>query len=362
MNIKKQALAVVAGPYRFYQILWLYTQFTEYQWSILLLPYGNNSRVIMDIHSKCVQLGIFKNIYHSSMVGQNSGKGEQICIILQMLLYFIVGKRKNLMKKIIFSQTQYQEFDAYFIGCEYSIIEGAIIGISDEKDVYIFEEGLGDYLTRKKYPSLSLKEILCFIVCKMGYFSPHTYFELKKINHCTKYASLPELLSDRKFKSVIQLFEGDGISKQKYKNILNTIYSFSYEVIKECDVVFFTSPWDWDIDKKNEYFEKMHKWMKEKYKGKKICIKRHPRDNENYLWADLDCIFLEDHVPAEILVNEIKKNQEVIMMGTSTILLSILSKTDNINIFRFKSIHGEYERYIDEKVSLLKLEKNVIDL
>lgn len=360
MKARKQALAVVAGPYRFYQTLWLYTQFTEYEWSILLLPYGNDDKIEMDIHSKCDKLGIFKKIYHSSMIGQNSNKCELVFIMLQMIIYYFVGKRKTLMKKILFSQTEEKVFDAYFIGCEYSLIEGSIIGLADEKDVYIFEEGLGDYLPRKKYPSLSLKEIACYIVSKMGYFSPYTYFELNNIVFCTKYASLPEALKDRKYKVIKKLFEGSDVSKKKYQHMLSRIYPFSKNIIRESDIILFTSPWDWDINKKNEYLVKMHTWMVENYKDKRICIKRHPRDVEKYTWNDLNCTFLDDSIPAEIIVESINKSQEVVMMGTSTILLSAFQKTDKIVVFKFENLHGEYERYINEKIKLLNLQNNIV--
>lgn len=179
MKEKKKALAVVAGPYRFYQVLWLYTQFQEYEWSILILPYGEGDKNVSQIHAHCGQLGIFKNIYHSNMTGQNSSLIEQMSAILKMFCYYIIGRKKKLMKKILSEQTKGFEFDAAFVGCEYSIIEGAIIGLADEKEVYIFEEGLGDYVPKKKYPRFNFIEIASYFVCKMGYFSPYQYFALK---------------------------------------------------------------------------------------------------------------------------------------------------------------------------------------
>lgn len=362
MKVRKQALAVVAGPYRFYQTLWLYTQFPEYEWSILLLPYGNGDKVEMDIHSKCDKLGIFKKIYHASMVGQNSNTCDQVIIMFKMFIYYILGKRKVFMKKILLSQTEGKDFDAYFIGCEYSIIEGAIIGLADEKEVYIFEEGLGDYLPRKKYPSLSLKEIACYIVSRMGYFSPYTYFELSNSAFCTKYASLPKSLSDRNYKCINKLFDGSDISRKEYQNMLDVIYPFSKNLIAECDVILFTSPWDWDASQKNEYLDKIYVWMAENYKDKRICIKRHPRDVEKYMWNDLSCSFLDESIPAEIIIESINKSKEIVMMGTSTILLSALHRTDKIFIFKFENIHGEYERYMQEKIKLLKLQNYIVSL
>lgn len=326
MEQKKQALAVVAGPYRFYQVLWLYTQFPEYEWSILLLPYGNGDKVVNDIHAKCDKLGIFKQIFHSNMIGQNSGLLKQGMMFLKMFAYYLIGKKNKFMEKIILSQTNGTEFDVFFVGCEYSIIEGAIIGLAAEKDVYIFEEGMSDYTSRKKYPAFRLKEIISFVVTKMGYFSPYECFELDNTKLCIKYSSMPNALKDRNYKKVRQLFEG---KEEEYRKILETIYAIDYTMMKKYDVILFTTVSDESVERDKKYIQDVHDWLGQKYKGKKVLIKKHPRDRALYNWKDLECECTMEEIPAEVIIQYIT-NQKVILLKTSTLLISLLKRTSDV--------------------------------
>lgn len=361
MKTAKKALAIVAGPYRFYQVVWLYTQFTELEWNILLLPYGKGEGVVNNLYSKSEKLGIFNQIYISKMIGQDSDMLSQIWMMLKMCWYYVCGKKKELMRRIIFSQTNQDDFDVFFIGCEYSIIEGAVIGLADEKKVYIFEEGLGDYLPRKKYPTFSIKEIISYIVSKMGYFSPYTFFEMQNLSLCVKYASLPELLYKRRYKEVRKLFKGDAFSNKRYKELLDRIYCVPKGILENSEIVFFTSPWDWNMEKKNYYLEKIKQWLIVQYGDKHIAIKKHPRDQEKYEWSELNFIFLPENIPAEILA-EYMRGKVVVMMGVSTTILSLLSNVEKIQIFQFDNIHGEYEKNMLEKIQLLNIENTIIHI
>lgn len=361
MKASKKALAIVAGPYRFYQMLWLYTRFPELEWSILLLPYGKGDKIVKDLYAKSESLGIFHRIYVSKMVGQDSGVLEQFGIVAKMCLYYLCGRKKTLMRKLVLSQTDKDEFDVFFIGCEYSVIEGAVIGLADEKEVYIFEEGLGDYLQRKKRPSFSVKEIASYLVSKMGYFSPYTLFELEKLSLCVKYASLPDLLMKRNYKEVRPLFAETGENEGQYKELLDRIYTVPKKLIEENDVIFLTAPWDWNLEKKDHYLEKIHQWLTLNYRDKRIMIKKHPRDQEQYEWSDLTRSFLPENIPAEILV-EYLQDKIVVMMNVSTTILSLLAKTEAITVFQFDDIHGEYERNLLGKIELLHIEDKIVHI
>lgn len=342
----------MAGPYRFYQVLWLYTQFSECEWSILLLPYGKGDKVVNDIHAKCDKLGIFNKIYHSNMVRQDSGWVEQAIMFAKMFVYYIVGKKKVLMKKNILSQTEGEDFDVFFVGCEYSIIEGAIIGLAEEKEVYIFEEGMSDYIPRKKYPSFSIKEIFSFIVTKMGYFSPYQTFEMKNIKLCTKYSSLPNALWNRGYEKVIQLF---GKEEKEYKELLNSIYDIDNINIENSDVILFTTVLNENIESDKHYIQSVHDWLVKNYKNKRILIKKHPRDQAAYDWKDLDCRCMMESVPAEVL-SQYVTNQEVVLMRTSTALISLLKRTSNVYmLFPDDGVNNTKNRA--ETIRILNLDK-----
>ena len=352
MGLSRKALAVVAGPYRFYQVLWLYTQFPDLEWSILLLPYGKGDEIRKDLREKCEKLKIFANIYDSHMIGQDSGTYRQMMMLMKMFWFYLIGKKKTFMKRIIRSQTSGQEFDVFFVGCEYSIIEGAIIGLADEKEVYIFEEGLSDYVRRKKYPSFNMKEIMSFIVTRMGYFSPYQCFEMENEKYCIKYASLPRLLQQRSYKDIRFLFRERN---SKFNELIKRLYNFDIDMLRGCDVILFTVALEDELKKKNKnYVDMVHQWIVNRYYGKKIFIKKHPRDDEEYSWTDVDCVICEKNIPAEVVIG-FMENQDVLMMEISTSIINILNKKNITTIFRLKETDEKYENEINYVQRLLNI-------
>lgn len=359
MKEKKKALAVVAGPYRFYQVLWLYSQFQEYEWNILILPYGEGDKNAKQIEAHCEKLGIFKNIYHSHMTGQNSSPLEQVAIILKMFVYYTVGQKKRLMRKIISEQTNGLEFDVAFVGCEYSIIEGAIIGLADEIEVNIFEEGLGDYVPKKKYPALKPIELISYFISKMGYFSPYQYFELKNSKKCIKYATLPKLMKNRQYREIRQSFQTDSEKRKMHKSILEKLYDVDTSVFEKIDVVLFTLPLNGYVVNGEDDKQRMYKWLVEKYGNKNILIKKHPRDEEKYEWEDLNISFLDEKFPAETIVEYIA-DQDIVMMGMSTVLLSFLQRLKNVSILQFHDILDIYEEIEKKSIKVLNISNDKI--
>lgn len=353
MELPRKALAVVAGPYRFYQVLWLYTQFPELEWSILFLPYGKENKIREDLHQKAKELSIFAKVFDSDIIGQNSGIGKQIVMFLKMLGYFIVGKRKHLMKKIICSQTQGQAFDVYFVGCEYSIIEGAIIGLADEKEIYIFEEGLSDYVPRKKYPGLDVREIIGFIMSKMGYFSPYQTFELKKVSSCIKYASIPKSLQHRRYKEIRKLFEN---TDNVFNEMVKKIYNVDVNLLSGYDAILFTAVFEeCNEDGNVHYINAIREWIGEHYRGKKILIKKHPRDKMQYNWKEIKCqIWKDNSTPAEVLMG-MATVQDILMIEVSTTIVSVLGRKNRVTIFTRKSTDKSYTSWITYIKDLLSI-------
>ncbi len=360
MEKKKKALAVVAGPYRFYQVLWLYTQFQDYEWDLLLLPFGNSDKVLNQLYSSSVALNIFRRVLVSKMTGSKSTNIEQIAMMMKMCFFFFIGQKKQLMKRLIDSQIGRDDYDLFFIGCEYSIIEGAIIGLSDSINVVIFEEGLGDYLPKKNVPKFSGRELVSYIVSKMGYFSPYAYFELKNTKYCTKYSSLPQLMDHGRYKEIKKLFTNSK-NNTLFKDLIKNSFETDTDIISQYDVIFFTSTLDLHIKDSQAQIERLHQWFLSNYKGKRILIKKHPRDDEQYIWDDLDCEFYKGEVPAELFLGFIE-NHQIVSMGVSTVLLSLLGRTNSIRIIQFKDIHGYYEENINDAIKILKLEQEQIVL
>ena len=350
----KKALAVVAGPYRLYQVLWLYTQFKEYEWSIILLQYGNNPKSAEKLYGICKELNIFKEIFYSQTVIETSPFYEKVFLVIKMFYYFITGRKKKYMKRLVLQQTKGEKFDTAFVGCEYSILEGALIGLADEKEVYIFEEGLGDYQERKKYPSANLKELGGYLFSKMGYFNPGGYFQLENTKRCIKYASMPNSLKYYNYKSVRTLFNGSQETRYEFRELLNKAYPIRELSLSSYDIILLTTPMDGFVKDEEKYNHILYRWFFDNFKEKKILIKKHPRDTGKYEWEGLDCSFLSSDVPAEIFMEFVGK-QKIILMYASTVLLSLPSLKKDVYIIKFDDIHGEYEKKLDYSISLLKL-------
>lgn len=358
---KKRALAVAAGPYRFYQVLWLYTQYPEYQWSILLLPYGKGKEYVEKLHGICRRLGIFENIYDSDMTGNDSRTSEKFVMTMKMAFFAFTGRKKRLMKRIMLAQTKGQDFDAAFIGCEYSIIEGALIGLADEKEVYIFEEGLGDYRERKKRPSFYRNDWISFLVSRMGYFNPYGYFTLKNTKLCKKYVSLPDVIKYRDYKEILPLFEGSEETGREFRELVNSAYEVKEISLDAYDVIMLTTPMSDYTKEDSKYIELLHQWMVKQYAGRKILVKKHPRDMESYGWKEFEITFLDTGMPAEVFVDYIR-NQQVVLMSASTTLLSLLQRKKNISVVLFDDIGGIYKDLIPLLKSLEMKEENIVHL
>ena len=362
MEEKKKALAVVAGPYRFCQILWLYALHPEYRWSILLLPYGKGNDAAQKLEAACRKLGIFEHIFRPQVVGEHSPFGQKLALAAKMCLFYVTGRKKVFMRRMLEKMTDGEKFSAAFVGCEYSILEGAIIGLADEMEVSIFEEGLPDYCERRGWSGFNMETLTGFLFSRMGYFNPGCHFELKNTRFCVKYSSRPDMLKYRKYRRILPLFAGDDKAKQIYRTLMEQTYPVGRISLEEYSVILLTSPMEDFVEDGTPYYDLLHGWIRERYGNKKILIKKHPRDKYSYHWDDLQCGFLNPDVPAEVFLSLIDQ-QKVILMYASTILISLLQKKENVSVIMFKNIHGKYEEKLLELWTLFEMpEENVVQI
>lgn len=361
MEEKKKALAVVAGPYRFCQVLWLYTAHKEYKWSILLIPYGKGNDAVRKLEAVCRKLGIFEHIFCPQVVGENSPLGQKLAFAVKMVFFYVTGRKKVFMRRMLEKVTGGEKFSAAFVGCEYSILEGAIIGLADEMEVSIFEEGLGDYCERRGWSGFSMEVLAGFLFSQMGYFNPGCHFELKNTRLCVKYSSRPDMLKYRKYRKILSLFTGGDDMKREYQALLEQAYPIREMSLNEYDVILLTNPLEDFLEDGTAYYELLHQWLQEHYKDKKILIKKHPRDEYSYQWYDLQCDFLNPDVPAEVFLSLINR-QKVILMYASTLLISLLQKKENVSVIKFKNIHGKYEEELPELLTLFGMQDRMVIL
>ena len=362
MEEKKKALAVVAGPYRFCQVLWLYTVHKEYKWSILLIPYGKGNDAVRKLEAVCRKLGIFEHIFCPQIVGENSPLGQKLALAVKMGLFYMTGRKKVFMRRLLEKMTGGEKFSAAFVGCEYSILEGAIIGLADEMEVSIFEEGLPDYCERRGWSGFDMETLTSFFFSRMGYFNPGCHFELKNTRLCVKYSSRPDMLKYRKYRKILPLFVGDDNVKQAYRALMEQTYPVGGISLDEYGVILLTSPLEDFVEDGTAYYELLHRWLRERYGDKRILIKKHPRDRYSYQWDDLQCGFLNPDVPAEVFLSLIEQ-QKVILLYASTLLISLLQKKENVSVVKFENIHGMYEEKRLELWSLFEMpEDNIVQI
>lgn len=359
MEEKKKALAVVAGPYRFCQILWLYALHPEYRWSILLLPYGKGNDAAQKLEAACRKLGIFEHIFRPQVVGEHSPFGQKLALAAKMCLFYVTGRKKVFMRRMLEKMTDGEKFSAAFVGCEYSILEGAIIGLADEMEVSIFEEGLGDYCERRGWSGFNMETLTGFLFSRMGYFNPGYCFELRNTRLCVKYSSRPDMLKYRKYRRILPLFAGGKDVKQKYRALVEKAYAVGEISLDEYGVILLTNPLEDFVEDGTLYYELLHRWLREKYKDMRILIKKHPRDGYNYQWDDLRCDFINPDIPAEVFLSLIGK-QKVLLMYASTLLISLLQKKENVSVITFTHIHGKYKEELAELLTLFGMQDRMV--
>ena len=111
------------------------------------------------------------------------------------------------------------------------------------------------------------------------------------------------------------------------------------------------------IPRKKQYIKDVCKWIDEKYNGKKILIKKHPRDKEEYVFK---CAIGENwdaNLPGEVFC-ELLDKQDILIMEISTVILSFVEKNNNLKIFRNKQREGSYKEQYERIITLLNISED----
>ena len=259
---------------------------------------------------------------------------------MKMAFSFVTFQRKNFAKKLVQSQLNGLEYDAALLDSDFSILSGCIITCSDEKDVIIMQEGSTDTLPRRCFPRMNAKHILGFLFAKMGFANFAINYKLRDIHNCVKLMSRPDLAVYRDYKEIQPLFlpgQYHSLFLDKLSNLYNSI---EWNAINNVDYVLFTSSLKLRFNDPSVY-DQMRKWLNTFAVGKKILIKKHPRDEYAYDWSEFDISFIDTSIPAEIFLSQITQ-PHIIHMFLSTIMMNMPVTQTNYTVLHFNSIKDKF--------------------
>lgn len=353
---KKKGVAVIYDPHNLYQFIWYYCTYgQDYDWTALCLPNGYKGEYMSGY---CEKSGIFHNIIRHDEAFLSMSWRKKVGFFLQMLIYAIVGQQEKYCAKLIKKYLPDTNYDLAVVLTDVGIVSGAFIGLSKKKKTVILEDGMGDYADRPK--GYLLKHITNaydwqgFFVAKMGYANPAHYYSLKTTRYCEKYSSNPDKMLYRNYKSIKRLFDLKKTDEALFQSITQKVYS----EIEKCDfgkaetIVFTNRLYDFG-ENVDLYVKKFEEYVNKNCKS--IIIKRHPRDETKYQFADHVCVQeIDNSVPAEVLL-QFLKGKEILFMFTSSILLYMLAYGYEVSYLYFKGLYetnqksNTYLKYMTKK-------------
>lgn len=342
---KKKGVAVIYDPHNLYQFIWYYcTHGRDYDWTALCLPNGYKGEYMSEY---CAKSGIFHKIIRHEEAFLSMSLGKKFGFFIQMVFYAMIGQQEKYCTKIIKRYLLDIDYDLAVVLTDVGIISGAFIGLSKKKRTIILEDGMGDYAERPK--GYILKHLSNaydwqgFLVAKMGYANPAHYYPLKTTKYCEKYSSNPDKMLYRDYKSIKQLFDLKQTDEKLFRSITQKVYS----QIEKCDfekadtIIFTNRLYDFG-DNVDLYIKRFEDYVNKKCKS--IIIKRHPRDETKYKFADHILVQeIDNSVPAEVLL-QLLKGKKILFMFTSSILLYMLAYGYEVSYLYFNDLYEENQK------------------
>lgn len=368
----KKALAVLYSPKTLIDFTWYYyAHGKEYDWDVLIIPCDNEIK----IKDECQKSGLFSNIYCEFTNYDKISRFRQCGMFCLMVLYFLIGKKKNFVKRHFKKKGILLQYSQHLIYSDYCSLDAGLLEcLADEIPTSILEDGVDDYLNRtckfdKKAPK-NLNTIIAYIMCKMNYASLNqgdygTSYITKNARWCDKYTTHPDRMKYTNYKSINILGEKKVFDEDEYIECLQKMYNCDFKR-KKVDVVLYTTPLNaFDSDFTGKYAKEVVSYIMEHYSPKSVLIKKHPRDNEMYAFPEgVEVELIEQHIPAELIIDMVDACRQVFMFTTMTIMS--YKTYDKMDVIVFKDIKKQNNRYVDVvnecAKALLLEEKNIIEI
>lgn len=315
---KKKAVVVVSGSYVLMQAFWIALAYPDYEWTVVLIKSSDSNDGLYVNKKLCENSGVFKNVILVESSDKYANIFEKMCIFMKMFLYYFIGKKKTYCRKYVEDRIGTFDYDLLCVGSAASFLEGAVLNFSDEIETIIVQEGLGDYVfVDMNYDFIT--NIAGKILYKMQYVNYLFYTSYPLNQNCIKFATAPEDLPDKRYKKIYKLFDNDIVNAETYSELLNKVYNV--EIENNYDIVVFTSITF--SDEKYSDSARLVEYLRKEYSGKKILVKKHPRDEYEYDFGELDVECKYTDIPGEVLIQQLDK-AEFIFAFPSTLMMSVV--------------------------------------
>ncbi len=328
-DIKHRALGEITNPYRMLQLIWITLEYPNYEWDVVIRYMDGDPITVHQMAEYCRKSGCFRRVIEINASGIDGKISTKIKLFFGLFIYLITFRKKKFFKQTII---KYAGSDDYGILCaenSLSFLGSSMMNLGKEKTVFVLEDGMCDYAGYSRMPH-DLTYLIGLVLFKLGVvnFISKEYFTMNK--YCIKRAFNPDLIWEKNYKDIVKLFDDDKLNVD-YQNILKntfTIVDFDYDVVVFTDLTY--------SEKENTDNEIFIEWIKNTYSGKKILIKKHPRDTYEYDFSDMNVDYKYKTIPGEIILSLIT-NEIVIFQGPSTLLMHV-RKTQEIISTHFLSI------------------------
>lgn len=331
----KRGLVIISGPQDLLQALWFCALHPEIRYDALISLADVSMETKKGIEAQCWKSGCFEHVL--SFEGYKSRRvGEKAALFIQMMWHYCIGRRSRMTSLIINREVDRKKYQTVLVDGEISVLGGAFIDHSDrDYDVYIMQDGVGDTMTRESLPRFGVREFAYWLVAVMGYCNPAYYYKLKKVKYCTKITTLEPLMKYKPFKKILRM--NIGSTNPLYRQYLSRVYDLDkLAQDEETDLLLLTTNFE-----KESIFPIYHKalrtWLRREYEGKKIALKRHPRDNCQYEWEEFEFRRIDPSIPAELLL-PLFKGKMVILSDASTVLAEVIAAGMEYRVLFFERI------------------------
>lgn len=333
-----KGLAVIYDPHNLYQFVWYYcNKGNKKEWDALCLPNGYKGEYM---HTYCEASGIFQNIYKDETDFSMLPLRKKLNTFIQMVGYFLIGRRTTYCKKLINQFVNVDDYDDFVVIADVGIVSGACIALGKEKNVVILEDGINDYGERPRFIAKNKRKSLYawqgFLLSLMGYCSPGWY-RLRTDKECIKYCSQPEKMIYKEYREIRTLYSNKGTDIELFDEIIKKIYpKLSNYNFNKFEAVIMTRPLNDFVNDQDKYIKRLESYIKDK--NKSILVKKHPREQYNYLFQN--AIEIDNSIPAEAILPYLK-SKEIIVITTSSILLYFKSFGLSCEVVLFKGMYEE---------------------
>lgn len=328
--MKKKAVLILYSPRGILEFLWYYCTYGEdYEWTVVCAPYGNMAEQQIET---CKNLGVFANIIRDDRDFMNMDMLKKVLFFLKLGFYFILGQRKRMCSNIIRGAIGDLEYELAVISCDFGILPGAFLAQAREKRVVILEDGTADYMEKYKWPKLrrtkNVNDIAGFFLAKMGYANTATCYAMRDTKFCEKFSIYPEKLKYREYKSIERLndMENPHFNHERFEVLRKRVVNCENELY-EGDAILYTTTFYGMTKSHDCVVAAVENYINQNYAGKTVVLKKHPRDNHEYKFAEnVKIIEINKNLPMEILAENLKVKESIYMFISTTMLMQEESK------------------------------------